>query len=231
MEQGGDLRRRHFLTLLLLLVFLFFCAQWLPHTNGVMRLVGGIIGYACLGSLLLFSGLKWGELGLSRKHVAVGIRWSLIILLAGILFSLSAFLVNPESFRDPRYNQPFGAAFIAAFVLLPLKTVLFEELAFRGLLAGLLDSLKGKWFAITGSAVAFGLWHLPTALGAAGSLRNNQLVLPEYGVLLLVFTTTGIVGGVLAYLRFRSKSLLVPVTLHWVINAIGIILASLAWRH
>jgi membrane protease YdiL (CAAX protease family) len=57
-------------------------------------------------------------------------------------------------------------------VRIPVGTAAFEELAFRGVLYGLLHRAGGKRVALAGSSVAFGLWHVGPALAA---LRLNDI--------------------------------------------------------
>lgn len=84
-----------------------------------------------------------------------------------------------------------------------LKSVLFEELIFRGVLLYIvLRSLGGKT-AILVSAIAFGIYHWFSfgVLGNAGQMA-------------MVFTVTGIMGLLLAFGYVRTMSLYIPIANH-----------------
>ena len=120
-----------------------------------------------------------------------------------------------------------------AALVVPLATVVFEEVAFRGVLWGLFEVAHGALWATAVSAVLFGLWHvLPAVDGARPELadrdgwRAPDLLRQVAGT--VVFTAlAGVVFGVL---RDRSGSLLAPGLLHWATNGLGIVAAALAWR-
>ncbi|WP_433795020.1 lysostaphin resistance A-like protein [Actinoplanes sp. CA-252034] len=100
------------------------------------------------------------------------------------------------------YDHPVRRALIGV----PLSTVVFEEVAFRGVLWGLLAGDLGVGWATAITAVLFGLWHLPD--------RGE-----------VAFTT--LAGVLLSFLRAASGGLIAPFVLHWTANGLGI-LAS-AW--
>ena len=103
-------------------------------------------------------------------------------------------------------------------MLIPIGTVLLEEVAFRGVLWGLLWRLGGTVVATAVSSALFGLWHiLPSFLRAAvakdlkvigsavGQGRSAQVI----AVLGTVLFTAGS-GVVFCELRRRSGSILAP---------------------
>ena len=62
-----------------------------------------------------------------------------------------------------------SGALIASMVVIPLQTVIPEELAFRGVLHGALNRAWGfRGVALAGSLL-FGLWHVATSLGLTSS--------------------------------------------------------------
>jgi membrane protease YdiL (CAAX protease family) len=125
-----------------------------------------------------------------------------------------------------------GAAF-AAFVRVPLGTVLLEEIAFRGVLIAQLRARASKVVAVGTSAVLFGLWHVlpslglssvnPVADGAVGDLPSVVTVVGS-----VVFTA--IAGVWFWWLRDRSGSLLAPMLAHWSTNGLGYLFAWWAWQ-
>lgn len=115
-------------------------------------------------------------------------------------------------------------------VRIPVGTVVWEEIAFRGVLqAALRRVMPSPWAGATGAAV-FGLWHVrPTA----GALAINGLA---SGRRARVLAVTGVVAGmagagaVLSVLRERSGSLAAPVVLHLATNCLGPMASALAHR-
>src|SRR5258708_6437465 len=69
-----------------------------------------------------------------------GLRWALAAIGAvAVVFAVGAAVpLTRSAFRDSRYHFGWGHAALTAFVLIPVGTVLFEEVAFRGVLWGLL---------------------------------------------------------------------------------------------
>jgi membrane protease YdiL (CAAX protease family) len=117
--------------------------------------------------------------------------------------------------------------------VIPLGTVLPEELAFRGLVLTLLGRRYGVLSGTLLSSGLFGLWHIGASLG--GGPANAAIVGVVGGdaagtvtrvIATVVFTTLG--GVVLCWLRLRSNSLLAPVLAHWTVNALGVIVALVA---
>ncbi|MEU4619410.1 CPBP family intramembrane glutamic endopeptidase [Actinoplanes sp. NPDC023801] len=91
----------------------------------------------------------------------------------------------------------------------PFSTVIFEEVAFRGVLWGLIYSGHGAVWATVVTAVLFGLWHLPDTREVA-------------------FTTFA--GVLLSVLRLAGGGLLAPFVLHWTANGLGILASAWARR-
>jgi membrane protease YdiL (CAAX protease family) len=135
-------------------------------------------------------------------------------------------------FLDTRYRLGLRPAFGAAFLSVPLGTVVFEEVAFRGVLWALVEDRAGAAWATAVTAVLFGLWHVLPALdlartnsAVAGSGRRTRLTVALAGTVL--FTTAA--GVLFAELRRRSGSLLAPMLLHWATNAAGVLGSALVW--
>ena len=150
-------------------------------------------------------------------------------IVSAVLFVV--FLVDNQVFKDARYdNSPFDALLLA-FVLIPLKTVIFEELGFRGLLAGLTLRLsQDKRVATVISSLLFGLWHVRTAGNIGAYNIGNNLIIPQPLVVAAVLLVTTMAGVVFCILRWRSRSLIAPIGAHWAINSIAVLLAAFAWH-
>lgn len=128
-----------------------------------------------------------------------------------------------------------SGAVIASMVMIPLQTVIPEELAFRGVLHGALNRAWGfRGVAVAGS-VLFGLWHIATSLGLTSSnvgftrLFGGGIIGLVAGVMLAVLAT-GVAGFVFSWLRRRSGSLIAPIALHWSLNGMGALAAALVWH-
>ncbi len=180
------------------------------------------------------AGLSWDALGLGAGSLARGLRWGgscAALVAAGYAVAL-AVPATHRLFRDTRYRLGAGPALATAFLAVPLGTVVFEEVAFRGVLWGLLEEVAGVAWATAGTSLLFGLWHVLPALdlartnpAIAGSGRRARLALAVVGT--VVFTAAA--GVLFAELRRRSGSLLAPALLHWATNAAGVLGSAGVW--
>jgi uncharacterized protein len=189
-----------------------------------------------LVALVRWRGLGWAELGLGREHWRSGLGYALAavaVVLSVIVVGVLVPMTRPM-FMNHHYATISGAL-IASMVIIPLQTVIPEELAFRGVLHGALNRAWGfRGVALLGSLL-FGLWHVATSLGLTSSnvgltrLFGGGMVGMLAGVTLAVLAT-GAAGFVFSWLRRRSGSLIAPVALHWSLNGIGALAAALVWH-
>lgn len=180
-------------------------------------------------------GLSWHELGLARRTWTRGLRYAAIAVAAVAVVYLAAIAwpVSREAFVDGRYQLHTGAALVSALVIIPLGTVMLEEIAFRGVLMGLLGKRGGVRLAISVSSVLFGLWHVLPSL-ATGA---NQLVAGVIGsdsgakaiMIVSVVVFTGLAGWLLCEVRRRSGSIIATAALHWATNGLGVLMTSAVW--
>jgi len=84
-----------------------------------------------------------------------------------------------------------------------IKSVLFEELIFRGVLFYILIKQLGVAKAITISAIAFGIYHW-----------FSQGVFGDTDQMIITFLLTGIMGALYAYGYTKSFSLFIPCGIH-----------------
>jgi membrane protease YdiL (CAAX protease family) len=199
-------------------------------------LVLGPCGAIVLLVVARWAGLSWGELGLGRGTWRRGLVWALgaIGAVAVVLAAGAALPATRSAFRDTRYHLDAGHALLTAFVLIPLGTVLFEEVAFRGVLWGLIRRGRATWIATGVSSALFGLWHVLSSLGLAKSDQaiGSTLGTGTTGQALSVLGTvlfTGLAGVVFCELRRRSGSLLASVGLHWATNGLAVLAAASIW--
>jgi uncharacterized protein len=189
-----------------------------------------------LVALLRFNGLGWAELGLGRDHWKSGAAYALgamalvvTVIAVGVLLPLTR-----PMFMNNHYATISGAV-VASMIIIPLQTVIPEELAFRGVLHGALNRAWGfRGVAVAGSLL-FGLWHIATSLGLTASnvgftrLFGGGVVGMLAGVTLAVIATA-MAGFVFSWLRRRSGSLIAPIALHWSLNGLGALAAALVWH-
>ena len=199
-------------------------------------LVVGPVCAAVLLGLARLAGLSWQELGLGPGTWRRGMKWAGVIIgIAAVVLAAGAALpLTRDAFRDSRYHLDLGHALLTAFVLIPIGTVLLEEVAFRGVLWGLLRRIGGTAVATGVSSALFGLWHILPSLGlatdneaigsAVGQGRSAQ-VIAVLGTVL--FTAAS--GVVFCELRRRSGSLLAPAALHWAVNGLSVLASAAVW--
>jgi membrane protease YdiL (CAAX protease family) len=199
-----------------------------------------VLGPASAAWLLLIArraGLSWRELGLGAGTWRRGLAWAgAVIGAVALVFAAAAALpLTRGLFRDSRYRLDLGNALLTAFVLIPVGTVLFEEVAFRGVLWGLLKKGRRELTATAVSSALFGLWHVLPALGfntdnqaigeAVGRGTSGE-VISVLGTVLF----TGLSGVIFCELRRRSGSLLASAGLHWATNGLGVLASAAIWR-
>ncbi|WP_073266298.1 CPBP family intramembrane glutamic endopeptidase [Cryptosporangium aurantiacum] len=196
-------------------------------------LVAGPLGALLLLLLARVAGLGAGDVGLARRSLRRGMAYALCCAAAvAVVYVMAAWLPATRSaFLDERYLTDLGAAVHTAFVVIPLGTILFEEVAFRGVLWGL---LRRKWGGIPATLVSsalFGVWHVlpslrlnrvnPAVTDLVGPGPTGQVVAVAGAV---VFTAAA--GVLLCELRRRSGSLLAPIGLHWAVNGFGVLVTA-----
>jgi membrane protease YdiL (CAAX protease family) len=197
-----------------------------PHTG----LVAGPSVALLLVLLARRAGLSWGDLGMSRRTLVPGLKYALgAVLAVTVVYAVGAAVpFTRPAFDDVRYHLHPGAALLTAFIVVPLGTVLLEEVAFRGVLLGLVRRHRGATWASITSSVLFGLWHiLPSLrLGQANHAVGAVLGTGQILTVLAAVAFTAVAGLLLCELRRRSGSLLAAAALHWATNGLGLLLAA-----
>lgn len=173
------------------------------------------------------------ELGLDRRWLRRGVTvggvvsGSIVVLYAIGL----AWPVTRDLFDDDRVTGTSTIGMLYQVVVrIPLGTVVLEEVAFRGVLLGMLLARTTTARAIAGSAVAFGLWHVLPAMG----IEDTNPVLGEWfggttgSVLAVVAAVVGsaLAGVLFTAYRLVGRHLAAPIIGHVASNSIGF---AVAW--
>jgi membrane protease YdiL (CAAX protease family) len=234
----SDGRRRQLMVLTGLVIValaVLNVAKFLLPSSGVL------ISVVAAAALLVFartSGLTWAQLGLGKDRLRAGVLWAagaVVVVGAVYLLGVLSPLTRP-AFLDSRYAMGLPQALLTAFVVIPLSTILLEEVAFRSVLWGFLSRHMTTWRVILVSSSLFGLWHVLPSLSFASSNQGLSEVAPAAGPAVPVLVVLGTVaftavGGIVAAeLRRRSGSLLASAGMHWATNALGVLFGLVAWR-
>jgi membrane protease YdiL (CAAX protease family) len=174
---------------------------WLwPNVEGTSAWIANSLSdlYAIAGSLVI--GLRrWSldELGVNRKGLWLGLACGLAIVTGRSLVILSVdWSLPPPQFSPLR----LVGEFVFDFALVGIG----QELLFRGLIYRAFEDWRGTRWAIWGSSICFGLWHLGG------------------GPLLIL--ATACYGLVFALLRWRTGSILGAVLVHGLMDFAGVLL-------
>ncbi|MEU4433331.1 CPBP family intramembrane glutamic endopeptidase [Nocardia rhamnosiphila] len=218
-------------------VVVLTCTNLVAHfTTAWANIVSVPIAALVLLGLMRRRGLHWAELGLSPRHWRTGTKYALGavgVVLAAVVIGAALPLTRPFFLAD-RYATISGAL-IASMIVIPLQTVIPEELAFRGVLHGTLDRAWGARGVFAAGSLFFGLWHIASSLGlTAGNRGLSELIgggpAGRIAGVLIAVAATAAAAVVFTWLRHRSGSLLAPIALHWAVNGAGALTAALLWH-
>jgi membrane protease YdiL (CAAX protease family) len=196
--------------------------------------VRGLEGAALL-AWARFEGLSWAELGLSRDRLGAGCRWALgaMAVVAGVYVVGVLLPLTRPVFQDDRYDLPLPDALRTALLVIPLGTVLLEEVAFRSVLWGALSRHSRPWQVLVTTSVLFGFWHVFPALGLGSTNRGVSGAVGGGSSAVVVAATVGFttIGGlVFGELRRRSDSVVASAGAHWATNSLGVLFGLVARR-
>jgi hypothetical protein len=204
-------------------VVVLVVADLIAHfTSPVANVVTVPVVAVGLVLLVRARGLGWSELGLGREHWKTGMVYA-VAAVALVLTAITIGALLPWTrpmFLNDRYATVSGAL-VASLVIIPLQTVIPEELAFRGVAAG--------------GSLLFGLWHIASSFGlTSGNVGFSRVlgggVAGALAGIGLAVAVTAAAGYVFTWLRRRSGSLIAPIALHWSLNGMGALAAALVWH-
>ena len=128
-----------------------------------------------------------------------------LFLMLSACCSASGFLLRIWWGREQwELNPLFNYNLLLEGIWWNVKSVLFEELIFRGVLLYIFIKRLGVWKGIFISAVAFGVYHW-FSYGILGDISKMTLY----------FFVTGIMGIIYAYAYAKTFSLYIPVAIHF----------------
>jgi CAAX protease family protein len=179
------------------------------------------------------SGLTAADLGLHPDRLRPGLRLGSAAAAPVVTaFALAALTPATRPLLDDQRVASLTNRQLAYQVLLriPVGTVAWEEIAFRGVLQAVLRRVLAEPAATAVAGAAFGIWHIrPTA----EALAANR-VAPTRGARIAAVTAvaagTAAAGALLSVLRDRSGSLAAPVLLHLAANCTAPLASALARR-
>jgi len=221
----------------LVLAILVLVNVWVHLGLRQAHLVTGPLAALVLLLVARAAGLSWAELGLAREDLLSGLLYGTAAAAAiAVVYAVGVLVpVTRRAFHDTRYRVPMRTALLMSMVAIPLATVVFEEVAFRSVLWGMLEHERGAGVATAVSSALFGLWHvLPaldvarssTAIRGSGGPDRRRVLLTVLGTVLF----TVVAGLVFAELRRRSGSIVAPLALHWATNGLAVVAAARVWK-
>ena len=193
-----------------------------------------VANVAATGLLLLAAravGISGRELGFAR--MGAGLRWGSVcvaVVAAGCAAGLAVPAVRPLFAYDRVAGAGGGELAYQVLVRIPLGTVLWEEVAFRGVLLAALARLLSLRAAVAASALVFGIWHIRPTLSAVAANELADGPVGRGAIVLVGCLITAVAGLIFAWLRIRSGSLLAPILLHLATNTLGTLTAAVAHR-
>jgi CAAX protease family protein len=184
--------------------------------------LGAALGLAALAR---GSGATGRDLGCDTRDLPAGVQLGAVA--AGVIVAATAVARSLDrsgtAFRDARVSDASRVQAAAQVLIrIPIATALAEELAFRGVILGLGMRGGDRRRALAASSLAFGLWHIGSALHPERQRATAGVVSHPLGPALLavlgdVAATT--VGGLgFGWLRLRSGSIAAPVLAHAALN-------------
>jgi membrane protease YdiL (CAAX protease family) len=187
---------------------------------------------AALAGVCGYTTLTAPELGTERARLGSGLRFGVGAFVVVLAVLVAATFVPGLSvlLDDDRVDVGAGAMLAHTLVVIPLGTVVLEELAFRGLLLGLLRRVTTTGRAVAVDSVLFGLWHVAPAIASSGDnaaladVASSPSGLAATVVATVVGTTAA--GAVFCWLRLRSGSIVAPAVAHLATNSVAF---AVAW--
>ena len=199
--------------------------RWYPAVNGCAA--------AAALATATASGLTADDLGLRPDRLRAGLRLGAAAAVP-VMAAFGATVVTPAArplLDDARVTGLTGRQLAYQVLLrIPVGTVCWEEIAFRGVLHPALRRVLAEPTATVMASAMFGVWHIrPTA----EALDGNRLATgrtARIAAVTAISAGTAVAGALLSGLRQRSGSLAAPVLLHLTANCAGPLASAAASR-
>lgn len=165
----------------------------------------GILVQLAISWLLIWYFQKQDLSVLGLRPTVGRLKDFLVFLIVAMLCSASAYMLRKYfGNEDWVLNPKLSAGLVFEGIWWNLKSVLFEELIFRGVIFYILIKRIGVSKAILISSVAFGIYHW-----------FSFEVLGNPVQMIYVFFITAIVGSIYAFGYTQTGSLYATIAMHW----------------
>lgn len=195
-----------------------------------------LVAVALLIAIARRAGVARAELGLAEGEFGSGAKVGsvAVALVAAAVVLLLLIPAVRDALADGRFEGVgTGEMLYNTLLRIPIATALAEEVAFRGVVLGMLLAWMAPLRAVIVSSALFGLWHiLPgiAALDTTATLDTSgaATTVAAVGAQVLI---TAVAGLALCWLRFRGRHLAAPMLAHWAVNAGLYVAGWLVVRH
>jgi membrane protease YdiL (CAAX protease family) len=215
------------------MLILFFGASWFFHFFHPFPPITSVSKVATTIGIDLTHGWLW-------RLVRWGVPFAAGIVVAYLIAYRAASAAGNKA-SDPRFAEMSFGDVALKIVLILLGTVVLEELVFRGVLLSAWDFNHEAVFAVLGSSVVFGLWHIgpalrdeqrrrSLALGEAAQEADETSSIIKDRQRSSVFGTVAAMiaaGVLLCMLRIWSRGIWSPALVHLTANGGGVVFS---WR-
>jgi membrane protease YdiL (CAAX protease family) len=198
-----------------------------PLLGGATGVIVGVVLTTIVVVWAWPTGMTWNDIGLGWAGAGRSAAIGLLAAAATVLPALLILRFPPLVGEPVTYDQALAVSStdlaLRVFVLMPLDTIIPEELAFRGLLLGSLLRRYSAAAAVVLAAIPFTVWHV--VIVGRTILQTNLTQEPLFtglgfaGALVAVF-----IGGIIfGWLRVATGHLAGSLAAHWGFNS-GLIL-------
>jgi membrane protease YdiL (CAAX protease family) len=177
------------------------------------------------------SGLTAADLGLHPDQLRPGFRLGSAAAAPVVTaFALAALTPATRPVLNDQRVASLTNRQLAYQVLfrIPVGTVAWEEIAFRGVLQAALRRVLAEPAATAVASATFGIWHIRPTAEALAANRLARTRGARIAAVTAVATGTAAAGTLLSVLRDRSGSLAAPVLLHLAANCTAPLASTLA---
>ena len=191
----------------------------------------GVLGLVLIARRV---GLEWSDIGLARRNLGNGMRVGAIAagVLVLVLIAAAAIPDTRSVLADGRFvGMELPRVLYETLVRIPLAVALAEEIAFRGVLLGVLMTRTTVVRAVVISSALFGLWHILPGISALESASGIVETSSTGAVIALVavqVVVTGLAGVVFSWLRLRGGHVASSILVHAPLNSVSFAIGWLA---